>query len=112
MGWVKKGGDFTMEPANEAPVSAQVVIKADKSAGYAAAREEFMRAGFTVGPLVGVSFSIAGPRDLFERYFDVRISRPGERDSLPVDRLPAKLREAVKSILFTRPPDFGPTSYA
>jgi hypothetical protein len=76
--------------------------------------------GFRTGPVVGNSFSIEGDRGLFERTFHTRLSRdergsvsiehaaPSEPTSLPLDRLPKELREALAAVLFSQPPAFGP----
>jgi hypothetical protein len=76
--------------------------------------------GFRTGPVVGNSFSIEGDRGLFERTFHTRLSRdergsvsiehaaPSEPMSLPLDRLPKELREALAAVLFSQPPAFGP----
>jgi hypothetical protein len=74
--------------------------------------ERFAAAGFSVGPLVGNSFSITGAVSRFEEFFNVRAGqkspRPFPVDELPLSALAPALREHVESVLFTRPPDFGP----
>ncbi|WP_152188271.1 S8 family serine peptidase [Georgenia satyanarayanai] len=68
------------------------------------------RAGFTVGPASGPTFSIAGPPAVFARVFaaePVRAQDGGwtsERgDSLPLDELPEELREVVRAVVLERP---------
>jgi hypothetical protein len=100
---------------NTGPTSAQVVI--DSSSLHLAPwiMEQFAGSGFEVGPLVGVSFSITAPAERFEEFFQLHAERQAPRaslpDELPVSALPPALQEHVDSVLFTRPPDFGPTSY-
>jgi len=78
--------------------------------------QELLRSlGFVVGPLIGTSFSITAPVDLFRRSFGAGPeagpqpqSTGGEPLVLPVDRLPDEAARAVRSITFSPPPDFGP----
>jgi hypothetical protein len=75
----------------------------------AAVAQALRRAGFQVGPLVGVAMSLAGPRDAFERYFGVPV-RPAEDGGwvagddgareLPV---PAELAARVHAVTFEPP---------
>ena len=107
-----------MPQKNEESLSAQVVID-PRDPSATGVRDAFTKAGFEVGPLVGNSFSIAATKGSFETYFGTKIVPPGkslglavkETETLPTDPLPESLRKSVKMILFTRPPDFGPTSY-
>jgi hypothetical protein len=111
----------TDEPA----ASALVILRTDATcddatrADPASARrvQDHLRSlGFDVGPLVGTSFSITAPVDLFRRSFGD--DRPFAADEprpagdapldLPVDRLPDEAARAVRSITFSPPPDFGP----
>jgi hypothetical protein len=74
--------------------------------------EQLRAAGFEIGPLVGVSFSITGPVERFEAFFQVRAEQPGSQpfsaNELPLSSLNPALRQHIASVLFTRPPDFGP----
>jgi hypothetical protein len=74
--------------------------------------EQFAAAGFQIGPLVGISFSIAGPVEHFEEFFKVRAEQQGPQpfsvNELPLSALNPALREHIETVLFTRPPDFGP----
>ena len=75
-------------------------------------RKRYARAGFEVGPLVGISFSITAPASAFEKVFKTRIREAGKGDlELPKKALPRELAEDVAAVTFTPPPDFGPTSY-
>lgn len=90
----------------------------------ARAAESFERLGFTVGPVVGSSFSISAPRKLFEDVFKTDIAaalrrrakaKPTRRaasNELPLDRLPTQLAALVTAVTFTPPPDFGPGSFS
>jgi hypothetical protein len=74
--------------------------------------EQFRASGFDIGPLVGISFSIAAPVRRFEEFFQVRGERQGPQpfptDELPLSSLNPTLREHVDAVLFTQPPAFGP----
>jgi hypothetical protein len=75
----------------------------------AAVAQTLGRAGFRVGPPVGVAMSLAGPRDAFERYFGVPV-RPAEDGGwvagddggreLPV---PHDLSDRVQAVTFEPP---------
>lgn len=92
--------------------SAQVVLKTSGLLQAQLVREYFARAGFQVGPVVGISFSIAGSVTQFEQSFGVRADSTGERpfaaDELPLTALDPALDAHVQAVLFSRPPDFGP----
>jgi len=87
------------------------------------ARAQFQAAGFEVGPLVGNSFSIAGPKRRFETLFGARFQRSRTRGvesvttrgarsyELPIDRLPKPLTEVIAVVTLTPPPAFGPTRF-
>jgi len=88
----------------------------------ATAEAHFAGLGFQIGPSMGASFSITGPRSAFEEAFGpLRVSgkraarqartREGELE-LPLDQLRDDVREVVQAVTFTPPPDFGPTDYA
>lgn len=65
----------------------------------------FKKAGFTVGNLVGLSFSITAEAKVFEKFFRAK-KLSGD---LP---LPASLIKSVRAVTFPQPPDFGPGSFA
>ena len=125
-------------------LSAQVVLRsasgevarddqltADRVAAYAPSPEAathavaaFEQLGFTVGPLVGNSFSITAPQTTFERVFSMdlahvakrsgrkRPSARGESNLLPTSKLPTTVAALVSAVTFTPPPDFGPGNFA
>jgi hypothetical protein len=74
--------------------------------------EQFAAAGFLVGPLVGISFSIAAPVQRFEEFFKVRAEQEGHLPfpaaELPLSALNPDLRKHIETVIFTQPPDFGP----
>lgn len=70
-------------------------------------RALFAARGFDVGRLVGIAFSITAPQDAVRQLFG---SVP-DVGSLPLDRLPADVREHVLAIEAEPPLDFGPTSF-
>ncbi len=68
-------------------------------------RATFQRAGFTVGNLVGLSFSITAEAKRFEKFFRTK--------KLSGDlALPASLKKMVRAVAFPDPPDFGPGNFA
>ncbi|HXS32696.1 MAG TPA: hypothetical protein VN758_02840 [Solirubrobacterales bacterium] len=72
------------------------------------ARRFFTEQGFEVGPMVGISFSIAAPLQEMERLFEGS-ERSAERGGeLPLDRLPPEIRKTVLAVATEAPPDFGP----
>jgi len=110
----------------DTPISAQVILRprgtassrgltitAETIADYAPDAETAQRIaryfadkGFDVGGVVGTSFSIAGPSTLFQEVFGGRRDR-----SLVLDKLDPSIAAAIEEVTFTKPPDFGPTSY-
>jgi hypothetical protein len=87
----------------------------------AAATEFFRRQGFSVGEPGGISFTVAGPKSLFERVFGSTLTVTEERNmtttatadgalELPLDRIPAEVAEPIEAVTFTPPPDYGPTN--
>lgn len=111
---------------NSAPVDAQSAVAARHSTPAAgstsAATQAFAALGFRVGPVVGHSFSIEALARQFESSFGLAIERQADGSivtradpatplsELPLHRLPPALRAAVRSVLFSKPPDFGPTT--
>jgi len=89
-----------------------------------AAAAGFRAAGFEVGNMVGHSFSITASLSKFEKFFKVELQ---EKDSgevqlasapddlglhkLPLKALPRDLAQLVAAVIFSPPPDFGPSSY-
>jgi hypothetical protein len=102
--------------------SANVAESLPEPGAVATAQAVFSRLGFDVSAAGGPSFSITGPRSLFEEVFEpleiegeaVRTSVRAARGGLELrlDRLPPDARELVQTVTFTPPPDFGPTEYA
>lgn len=89
----------------------------------ARASETFAAAGFDVGEMVGISFSISATVSTFEQVFETSL-RQEERGGveavqddgsgsyeLPLDALPESLANLVVAVTFTPPPDFGPTEF-
>jgi hypothetical protein len=79
----------------------------------------FAAVGFEVGPYVAGTFSITGPRSLFERTFDDRLRAEESgghrtaRGSLELDlsALPADVARDIEAVAFSQPPDFGPSNF-
>jgi hypothetical protein len=80
-------------------------------------------AGFETGPLVGISFSITAALNVFEKFFKVKL-RPAKMGGvesvreiqsggheLPLHALPKSVADKVEAVIFTPPPDFGPTKF-
>ena len=111
----------TTPPSGELVTSSTIAEYAPPAEAAESIRRFFAGAGFSVGPLVGISFSISGPLASFERTFDERPrvkDRGGVQEAttaagheLRLDRLPPELQPFVGAVTFTPPPDFGPTSY-
>jgi hypothetical protein len=85
-------------------------------------RKAFEEAGFEVSKLYGISFSITGPLELFEDFFKTSIKQDESQGTylvkdktvtyeLPLQNLPAHLREHLTTVTFSPPPDFGPTNF-
>lgn len=105
-----------LRPRDGRELTGDAQITAETLAGYLpdpqaveAARAYFRWAGYSVTVAAGISFSITGPRSLFERTFGGLPPAPGGLE-LPLDPLPEELRPLVQAVAFTPPPDFGPTS--
>ena len=89
----------------------------------ARASEAFAAAGFDVGEMVGISFSISATVSTFEQVFQTRLRQNEqggveavqEDDSgsyeLPLKSLPESLASLIVAVTFTPPPDFGPTEF-
>lgn len=67
------------------------------------ARSWFAEQGFEVGALVGISFSISGPAELFDR-----LDLAGGGEELSLEALPEDVARSVRAIGVSPPPDFGP----
>ena len=111
--------------ASGARVRGDVPITSENVAEYAPAPEEaaavtaaFRAAGFEVGAVVGISFSITAPLSRFEQYFDTRLRvddrgaiapaggrAPSGGLELPLGALPDEVRERVVAVAFTPPAD-------
>lgn len=72
------------------------------------ARRMFAQAGFQVGPLVGIAFSIEGPRELMTSFFDDFVEREGTGAELSLERLPRDAAAVIQAVVSEAPPDFGP----
>jgi hypothetical protein len=101
------GGDVTGGPITAADVGRH----APDPQAAERARRAFADAGFEVGELVGISFSIAGPRRLLEAWFPGFVKLEGTGAELPLDRLPSDVAETVQAVVTEAPPEFGPVSY-
>ncbi len=109
--------------------SANIDAYAPAAEDAAAAREAFHAAGFDVGAVVGISFSITAAVSTFESFFCVSLEarmdgtvivkgapatagvegRPGGAQELPLAALPASLAARLETVTFTPPADLhGP----
>jgi hypothetical protein len=79
-----------------------------------AVRAEFAERGFEVGAVVGVSFAVTAPPDVFERTFGVTVREEDDGSieiagarglALPLDALPAELARRISDVAFTPPAD-------
>lgn len=100
-----------VQPEASEPLSAEVVLR--DIAGASALRQWFASRGFTTSAPAGISFSVTGPRSLFEETFHVEFDEAGNRPGHEVLELPLPddLAGEVDAVTFAEPPDFGPTSY-
>lgn len=91
------------------PLSAATIERATPDpASVQRALRFFAESGFETGPLVGISFSIAAPRERMERFFPDFTDLEGSGHELPLHGLPANVRDAVSAVTTEAPPDFGP----
>src|SRR5262245_46675090 len=97
---------------NTSMLAAQVVLNTVGLQQAPWVIEQFKAAGFELGPLVCVSFSVAVTVERFETFFQIRAEQPSPHpfpaNELPLSSLNPTLRQHIASVLFTRPPDFGP----
>ena len=83
----------------------------------------FANAGFEVGRMVGISFSITAPLSTFQEVFNIHLRETEDAGievinndgsgcyELPLDELPESIANYVENVTFTLPPDFGPTEF-
>jgi hypothetical protein len=106
-----------LRPAGGGELGARTItaetVEQDRPApeSVAQARQAFADAGFTVGPVVGLSFSIEGPRDLMERTFPDFREREGTGTPLSLERQPPEVANHIEAVVSEAPPAFGPTDY-
>lgn len=109
----------TKQPVDEAQITSEHIATwlPDPSV-IAATPEAYAQAGFSVGPCVGISFSITAAVKHFEKLFATRLRRTDAEGitctagtSLPLDKLPPALARHVETIVFPPPPEFGPTDF-
>lgn len=103
----------------DVPITTENLAQYQPSADDAAAAQAaFGAAGFEVGPMVGISFSITAPLSRFEQVFGVPLrvdeggavaaaakAAPAGGMELPLHRLPGALAERVAAVAFTPPAD-------
>jgi hypothetical protein len=119
-----------LKPASGEDVNGAPAITAENVAQYAPSSEVatkvqkgFEAEGFQVGSLVGNSFSITAPVAAFQDLFGVVLHRQEDgaisveqlsgTDSreLPIQHLNSAVMRDIATIMFTPPPDFGPTQF-
>ena len=78
--------------------------------GVESVRSWFSHMGFAVDPVVGISFSISGPGELFRSVFgSVGPGAVAELDQAALsDVLEPDLLATVAAVVIGPPPDFGP----
>jgi hypothetical protein len=94
-----------MAQENDPLLSAQVVINPSAPVKPDEIMNAFKQAGFDVGSLWANNFSISAPQTRFKSFFAADI----DESELQLGALPDVIRGGIKTILFSRPPDFGPT---
>lgn len=134
-----------MSNENEQLLSAQVILKPAEGKGVSTdeqitsanvggmlpsaedskkSQKYFSELGFEVSGQFANSFSITGSRKLFEKIFDVKLSRDSkqsikvraggndrESSELPPENLSAEIKKIVETITFSESPDFGPGNF-
>src|SRR5437879_4645459 len=89
------------KPIEGAAITAENVSEyAPSPTGVSAAQNYFRKAGFTVGPLGGISFTISAPKNLFERIFGA----PIEIDSDGSAKIKGHRGEAARALPLTQLP--------
>jgi hypothetical protein len=104
------GGDL----GARAPITSETVSASLPSQdAISLALGHFQGRGFGVTAPVGASFSIVAPREQFEREFRVRLDEEklAQGLELSLQTLPANVASVVQAVVFTPPPDFGPTDF-
>ncbi len=112
----------------EARYAAQVVLAAGPGelGGDAVerARRGFEALGFRTGECVGDSFSIEAGGEPFRHAFGVALAQRADGamhvrgapdqllQALPLQALPASLRQQLRHVVFSAPPAFGPGSFS
>jgi hypothetical protein len=82
----------------------------------------FSKNGFSVGPFVGISFSITADNAVFNKFLGASILTEDNKlnffnknikigKELRNESLPESLRSYVEAIVLPLPPDFGPGNY-
>jgi hypothetical protein len=101
-------------------ISAQVLLNTTEPLAVQQVQEYFRNAGFAVGQMFNMSFSISGASGQFASHFDIaprRLPRQQTREHFPdssieynlsPESLPMTVRQKVSDIVFTKMPDFGP----
>ncbi len=117
-----------LRPASGQAIRGDVPITSQNLKDYlpspesaARVKQFFASAGFEVGLLVGISFSITTTVELFESTFKTHL-RLAERGGvtaidpdraasyeLPLQALPREIADNIAAVTFTPPVDFGPT---
>ncbi len=111
----------TAEPLNASKLTAQEIHRVIPPTSIVEkVQADFAEAGFEVGKMVGLSFSITAPVRVFERIFKTKLSRdarggiiisPGGAELLPLSKLSLALAQNIEAVTFTSPPDYGPTNF-
>jgi hypothetical protein len=80
--------------------------------------EQFEMLGFECGPVIANSFSITASQSCFEQAFAVHLEQRHQQFTLehgelefPLEHLSEEVRLNVQAVVFTKPPDFGPSHF-
>jgi hypothetical protein len=89
-------------------VAARSVDFAPHPDAMAKAARAFAERGFTVGPLVGNSFSIAAPPALFQEVFGAvpEVTTTSGGLELPLEQLDKQLRQGVQAVVVPQAPEW------
>ncbi len=102
------------ELGRDQPITSENVAEALPAPGAVdLARQYFQAQGLDVTVAYGPSFSISASRERLEQLLGVELSDDvlAKGAEVQPDFLPPELAAVVQAVVFTPPPDFGPTDF-
>lgn len=127
-GHTKISAQVVLKPADENVVAGEHITSENvhrllpSAESCEKAQKFFAEAKFEVENTFANSFSISAELQVFEKVFKTEIFRDarqnfkikrGSRETgeLPLDNLPAEIREIIETVTFSEMPDFGPGNF-